>query len=618
MLDSLEKVLSSCHDFVWEVNRPPASYSTASSEVSTSISARHHPATSLDSQIEQHQNLSKSLQAKKAYYIPSTERVLSILSKGLMERRTQNGLVIKKFKDMKARFRDVRERIKRIEAEMKEVGEQLHEPAKSTAAQASASGNASPSVLKRVKNLPDFHNQGMRQSPPSGATSMASIKRFAHRITSSTASSPEFKTKSESDGPSAASTPPGRPKKSDNRRSLYGLGLAHPTTPTISTPPVRPQRSADRVTSHANPLTSSSTLPRNLHSPKYDRVASRGRPPTFSASVREKPQWKASVKRPPDSPSKRRTTLGGLGVPQSGPSTPSREPHRAASAFGHYTPANYESRYRSFTPLPDARAPSPAVSNASAATTPAHAKARPESRNSRIPMPSSQRPRGRGSLSEFGSDDGLSDPGDTSRFSRAMSPQLDPPYFNVLRQASRSVAADSGELEEVLNSPVDQSTTTPAAKDGQKVRGQLMTPEPMMRHRASKISNMTQRGGGGLRPPSAASGRSRSSMGAPGTPRRASMDPSRAATPSGLHPQQSKYGMQLDGTYKPNPWDQLDLAMENLVERQPLSLRVERIGAPLTKNMGQAQKQEDWTAQYSFQGEHDARMSGMTDGWCPL
>lgn len=639
MMTSLEKILSSCHEFIWEVNRPALS-ATSSLSSSPAVSSRAQASSlaSAASRKEQHAKLSNSLQAKKMYYVPSTKRVLATLGQGIAERRTQNGLVLKQYKEMRNRFRDVQERILRIEQEMAlmadglepEVGLGPHTAAASTSTSL-ASRESSPTTstkLRTPKKAAASSPGETRHSPSS--SSLSSIRRIASRLASSTnaAGSSNARLRSDSDAETRGSTPP-RPKKNEKRRSMHVLGsgsssLSPPSAHShlgASTPPLRPPRSTDRSSEVSSPPISSkprstSTLPRHLYSPTSERARS----PTFGATLtptsfapKGRPQWNSSVKRVSDSPAaaagSRRSTLGGLGLPGGGFSTPSRNAPRAASAFGHYTPVSIESRFRSFTPAPrgagagyshSTRPASPALSATSAGA----ARLRPESRNSRIPMPSSAKKSSRSrsgvAPSDVGSDDGLSsEMGDLSMLSRAMSDQGgDVSYYGST--AAPSISQDN-ELEEVLN--------TPSLSSSQRVdhyfRGQLMTPEPQMRATASRINTMTQhRGGAGssLRPPSAASGRSRSSLGAPYGSSGGGRRLSRSTTPLPMSGGGAGLGMQDDGSYRPNPYDQLDLAIASLVEKQPLHVTFERQGQPLTKTMGLAQKPEDWIAQYVFQG----------------
>lgn len=593
MMTSLEKILASCHEFIWEINRPAVS---AASSLSSSLAESR--LASASSRKEQYHKLYTSLQAKKMYYVPSTKRVLSILEQGIAERRTQNGLVLKQFKEMRNRFKHVQERIIRIEQEMEAIQDVL-EPSPSVGQQSTSSPSASvvsretsPGALKQTKHDIDFS----RQVPSS--SSLSSIRRIASRLApSSNAASPE--PNSRSHFASSNVTPPARPRKNEKRQSMFALrssNLSPPAHLASSTPPARPAAQNDRSATSQSPSHSNATssLPRTLYTPTSDRGRSPGHGPSSSA-LSNRPQWNSSVKPVPavqagsSNTASRRPSLGGLGLP--GSSTPSRQATRAVSAFGHYTPASMESRYRSFTPMPgtpseSTRAPSPAFS---ATSSPAeYPRARPESRNSRIPIPASAKKasRNRTVSSDVGSDDGFSDMGDTSLLSRAMSDQGEVSFYT-----STYPANGDSELEEVLSTPglAASSSHQPF------FRGQLMTPEPQMRATASKIRSMTQNRGS-LRPPSAASTRSRSSMGAPSS-RRLSRAPSPLPGSSKAH-----YGTQPDGSYRPNPYDQLDLAIAALIERQPLHLSFQRIGKPISKNMGLAQKMEDWTAQYVFQG----------------
>lgn len=616
-MTSLEKILSSCQDFVALVATPAfstshAGSSSSSSAPSSSLSPNPSYPVSSRSHAEQYQNLCKSLKAKKTYYVPSTERVLAILGQGIAERRTHNGLVLKHFNDMKARFAQVQERVLQVEDSMASLKEQL-QPSTHAALTASSASSHSP----RMKRSPDLSSSSSppRSSPhhePSpGSRFQAPFKKWASRMASSTgAADPNNRVRSDSNSSASVASSSAaagvKPRKSDHSRMSFYRTLGRSSTPSQ-----RPQtqragtpgsESKDTPTGRA-PLSSRLVTVSPSERPHYDLL-----PPQSSSSKDPRPVWNSSVRRLSDSPNKR-SSLATLGLPN--PSTPSSRPQpRASSAFGHYTPASAENRYRSFTPIPPPpasasagrRAPSPAFSHGSAATSPA-AKPRPASRNSRIPgPPSAQKPRKSAFGSDVGSDDGYSEAGESSMLSRAMSPG--PSDFSYVSPSgsSRSKALGQGddhELEEILHSSGEPSHGTRGASRRQSRSNLLMTPEPMMRATASRVNNMTQRPS--MRPPSAAGGRrSRASVG--GTPGRSGAPSPMPGFYGSPPPDRPSYGMQDDGSYKPNPYDQLDLAIADIMNRQPLHLSVERMGQPLTKQAGLAQKMEDWTAQYVFQG----------------
>lgn len=162
-MSSLEKVLTQSHSFIWDINRRQAQiHSSAASPHlspfqlpvdlpgSTSFSPQSSPfslpsdlpSTSSSSQVpslsDSHSaqallttflELNKSLTAKVKYYSPAVERVLKILGKGISERSTKNGEVLRKFGEMKNRWRDGTVRIERVKEEMKVLEIMLRETA---------------------------------------------------------------------------------------------------------------------------------------------------------------------------------------------------------------------------------------------------------------------------------------------------------------------------------------------------------------------------------------------------------------------------------------------------------------------------------------------------------
>ena len=59
--------------------------------------------------------------------MPSTDRVLNILGRGIADRSTTNGEVLRRFTDMKSRWRNLQERMTRVEREMTGVESLLKE-----------------------------------------------------------------------------------------------------------------------------------------------------------------------------------------------------------------------------------------------------------------------------------------------------------------------------------------------------------------------------------------------------------------------------------------------------------------------------------------------------------
>ncbi|KPV74480.1 uncharacterized protein RHOBADRAFT_16085, partial [Rhodotorula graminis WP1] len=117
MMRSLDKVLVQSQHFVADVHghaRPSSSSSAPSpGRLSRSPSAPHL--------LSSFKDLHQSLRAKVKYYAPATERVLAILAKGISDRRTKNGEVLRRFGDMQGQWKGLQERVELVEHEMQRV-----------------------------------------------------------------------------------------------------------------------------------------------------------------------------------------------------------------------------------------------------------------------------------------------------------------------------------------------------------------------------------------------------------------------------------------------------------------------------------------------------------------
>ncbi|SGY14886.1 BQ5605_C013g07149 [Microbotryum silenes-dioicae] len=183
MMRSLEKVLTQSHQFVWDIERRrPSAAGTSSvsgsgagtpsstilSLSSTSTPSRSVMSTFLSKSLPTATSptvpkayfgdpetmqplltsfiaLHRSLHSKVKYYAPACDRVLKILGKGIADRSTKNGEVLRRFNEMKTRWRNLVERIARIEAEMQGVEEMLRDAAEPSSAAASPTSSVSTS-----------------------------------------------------------------------------------------------------------------------------------------------------------------------------------------------------------------------------------------------------------------------------------------------------------------------------------------------------------------------------------------------------------------------------------------------------------------------------------------
>ncbi|GAA5894690.1 hypothetical protein JCM5296_002255 [Sporobolomyces johnsonii] len=629
MMRSLEKVLTQSHQFVQDVqrrkgrsgaspgtdfpsSRPPPARTPSGLPISASegsISSLSAPSSSyfgdpanIQPLLSSFVALHRSLHAKVKYYSPACDRVLKILGKGIADRSTKNGEVLRRFGEMKSRWRTLLNRIERTEAEMKGVEEMLRE----------AAGPVEPKEKEKEKSrLSEF---GSTLTPPRDMSPgrLSPLRRLANKVsprsTSSTTSPSGTPTRPDRrlQSQTAPSTSHLRPATSVGMYpSPSGSSTSTSTSAGNGTPrptPPRPPKSLKRLVSDSKNSSPSPTPPQTPQTLSHRRsasalavgVASSTASSTFGASQRytrrapsplppptsidNRPRWNSSVRRN----SQERETLSqsamGAGRPPlSGAFSSSRAGTPTAARSGRHS--------------------SLAFSDASSAV---H-RERP-STPSRIPRPSSvMRQR---STTPFSS---LEDPDTTSLLQRTMSPTPDYPLQpNQSRLSLRQSAGSSSTITSTLRrsssrskiptpgalSPPRAASPSPSAASGY-YRGQ--TPEPNLVAHAQRLAYVRAPHS---RPPPVPRLPSsyRDGRGGGGATLRASRPPSSLGTRSGaFSPLPTSDG---PSSYVPNAHDPLDLAVAGIVNDLPILLHVERVDPPLAR--AQAAQLELFIARYLF------------------
>ncbi|GAA5948814.1 hypothetical protein JCM3765_003911 [Sporobolomyces pararoseus] len=645
MMKSLEKILSQSHQFVWDVNRrqgrssssttssdyftsnrPLPASTSASSVSSLSTSTRLDP-NDIQPLLSSFIALHRSLHAKVKYYSPACDRVLKILGKGIADRSTKNGEVLRRFAEMKSRWKDLQERITRIEAEMKGVEDILREAAGPeelkaketertkntefgntlTPPKESPVGRISP--LRRLANkispntTPTRPDRFWRQSsygPPSTSSPPASSAMLPS--TSGTSTSP-------STSSSAFKATPPRPPRSSKRPSASPASTPPLVPPPPQTPQTRPPLSHRRSTSalSASVGASGRPIPRRAISPM----------PTPARDLADRPRWNPSTKRTDEEREILTQSALGKGRPSlaGGGGTPSANRNGRNSSMGLRPSSRLSMGSSMSRSYRGARPVSPAFSDASSAV-----RERP-STPSRIPRPSSViRPRSTTPYSHY---DG---PGNTSIMQRmASSPSTTttasinrsrpPPAPSNRYSLSRSTGPSSSlGLPRSSSASLLPTTSTPASSglsppravspspsaNSSYYRGQ--TPEPSLMAHARRLANV--RAPGSLNRstpvPRLPSNRGGSDQSTP----RANPPASSSRPPSSLGFGRAgafsplPNGESTATAYNSNPHDPLDIAVGEIVNSLPLALHVARVDPHLSR--AQAGQVEIYSARYLF------------------
>ncbi|GAA5917383.1 hypothetical protein JCM8208_003894 [Rhodotorula glutinis] len=601
MMRSLDKVLVQSQHFVADVHghaRPSSSSSVPSpGRLSRSPSAPVFlggvpTSLALDQVKAKHllascKDLHQSLRAKVKYYAPATERVLAILKRGITERSTKNGEVLRRFGDMQAQWKGLQERVELVEHEMQQV-ERLLSSAATPSSRPSEHGStltpprefATPGRRSPLRRSPSaFESLSLGHPPSATPTRGGPLQTSASSPTVAT-----LGTVSSPDNPLRASTTsntrptPPRPPKSLKR--LVSESQASP--PAALTPPRAPfslshRRSASAMSSSYSGLGSSLNTPFDPRSSVHGR---RPVSPTPDAVLGSRPRWNASVK-----PLDEREVLASASKPRSGRLS-------AASARRPSSRASLTSSVARSYGAGAARPVSPAFSDASSSAF----RERPET-PSRIPRPSSAMRRQSGVF-------GLDDPDASTLFPRAVSPTPSatpsasrPPLSASSRYSlSRSMGPPPSSSRRLSSTPASGRTsssrpTSPAlSASSSSYYRSTQTPEPSLMAHVQRLAGVRAPPSATSRPPPVPRVPSSYRQDMQTTPRAGAL----GATGRLSRPASSLAAHRSDrstsplppggepGAYRPNPHDPLDTSIASLVNSLPLLLHVERVDPPLS------------------------------------
>ncbi|KAK3383764.1 hypothetical protein B0T24DRAFT_61517 [Lasiosphaeria ovina] len=234
----------------------------------------------------------ENYEAKKTHYGPSIDRVLSIIDKGVKDRLTVNGEILRLHNEMQAKWEDLKERM----AELDLALEELHADKKSQQLRDSVS-----SMLSNDRSTIASGNETPQSSPPSsvimsslGLGSAANIKATKPRSTSIGSHLPQPSSRRLSSLPTASNQKPRKPPTP--RVSALSTptreGSATPTGNRIPRPPstldLRPKWNGSTNTSSVDtghnfkPLTLTTPSPYAKRTPTPVRSASALTPSSVS------------------------------------------------------------------------------------------------------------------------------------------------------------------------------------------------------------------------------------------------------------------------------------------------------------------------------------------------
>ncbi|PPQ96279.1 hypothetical protein CVT26_005666 [Gymnopilus dilepis] len=617
MMSSLEKAVTRCQEFIWQVHRR-GTVSDDFQSNAASYSSRHDkpPIT-----YEVFTTLLDSYEAKKKHYMPATSKVLSIIDKGVRDRVTKNGETLRRHAESAQRWKNLKERIARTDADMESVRRILLSEDGSSEHDSNTSGTTS------TKN-------GFLATPPSGSRmsrvssagtslsgSISPFRKLARKITGN---------KSVPPSPASATVSP---------LAVTKKSAASAPDPGISTPALRRSRASVLGTIGGLSAIAPSTpeRPSHKHSQSYT-------PDSSPRSQRvERSEYNPSSVSRATGPAKQRWNSSTKIEPEDRYSTIKTAPRRPPSSTGHYSLFNEEippvppiaTPYRrslSRTSMASSRPWSPITSSNSTthsssqfhtqpappsslripprAQTPSRSmtpslSATPRTRPktpSHIPAPSRtlrsiSGPAGPKSVGGWDDDDGLftrshSPAFSTSAFSTA-SPGSHPP-----RPPSRSMIPVPAVHVRTPSRPGSSMSNfsrseSPTMRSFRASAMRAQTPEHALRARAQQVPVF--QGSVSARPLRVSTNKLPPSSFRDGSTSRA---PSRPGSRAGAYtPSMDQLPMH---EYVPsNPLDPLDAEVAKVVNGIAHGLLVERVDPPLRK--GQIPKEgEEVKAQYAF------------------
>ncbi|KAG8894614.1 hypothetical protein FRB99_001101 [Tulasnella sp. 403] len=368
LLVSLDKAVTMCQEFIQQVrNRGRFSNERRDSFYSD----RSGPSlASLD-------ELVRSYEAKKKYYVPSTVKVMHLLSKSIEERATKNGECLRKFADMKTRWEALKEKMKRVDRELQKVRriltdiERESSEADSVVSETSLSLNASPES----------------RAPSNSSTS--TLAKFAAKVSTVVGRSPSGSrhTPPRLELPEGPQTQP----KATRRTSIFPFRTPQPnqesfqvkqqnllksTSSTISAPPAvgddwvdlgngtqtikPPAKPRWNISTKADSSPRPSPTPVPSGSSRSHSVTRSNPPRPPSSSRRYGPGTKPPVSGPPPIPPRStarpytpaRQVSNGTNIQRSPPKSDSRPGSRAQSVMGNSATPRARPKTPSLIPAP--------------------------------------------------------------------------------------------------------------------------------------------------------------------------------------------------------------------------------------------------------------------------
>ncbi|KAF8582744.1 hypothetical protein K439DRAFT_1635016 [Ramaria rubella] len=270
MMKSLEKAVTQCQDFIWQVNKPRQNDGALLPSNNPSV-YESNPIS-----VEAFTSIHNAFESKKKYYMPSVTKILSVVDKGVRDRVTKNGECLRLHAEMRGRWRNLRERINRIDTEMEGVHRRL---VNRDSDRSEIESTVSRTTSKSGNGFLDTPSPPRSRAPSTNSTlsrSISPFRKFAARLTGPGRSTPT---------PKSVRMPSTEPVPSLRERASVFFRSGHKTTQSIS----------------SSSQTTSGTL--RQHDPKKQRWNSSTKVEASDSTIKATPPRRPSVGQAFSSPS---------------------------------------------------------------------------------------------------------------------------------------------------------------------------------------------------------------------------------------------------------------------------------------------------------------------------
>ncbi|SNX87150.1 uncharacterized protein MEPE_05860 [Melanopsichium pennsylvanicum] len=212
MMDSLDKSVVLCHNFVEQVQRDHFA-----GKLRRAVAAHDdlHIHYDIEAKHEELLALTKTFGVKKSYYLPACQQVLHSLEKGCKDRQTANGTILRRLSELRSRWRNLRDKLAKTERDLKRM-EALFRRVRSDSSGSSITNDvASPATS--VASLPPLPSKlrssasmqsGLGLGTPTRASASSHRNRPPPASSSRVASGPSLLSSSSSVGSDMSKTPP--------------------------------------------------------------------------------------------------------------------------------------------------------------------------------------------------------------------------------------------------------------------------------------------------------------------------------------------------------------------------------------------------------------------------